>query len=68
MVRVKMLTCDAGPLGCHPPGWTGEVADKEARALIAGGYATAINPPASTETKPPGRKATKPRGETRVKK
>jgi len=68
MIKIKMLTCAAGPLAVRPIGWIGEAEDKEARALIAGGFAVAVKPPASTAISPEKPQAIRPGGEKRIKK
>ena len=40
-----MITLAAGPDGTFPPGFVREVSDAEAAALIAGGYASAVEEP-----------------------
>ena len=45
-MRVKFITCSAGPLGVIFPGQVVEVSDKEAHMLIGGGYAVAVDEPA----------------------
>jgi len=66
MTKIRMITTSAGPEGCRPSGWEDDVDDKEARDLIAGGFAVAVKPPAATATKPKtAEKATRPKGEKR---
>ena len=41
-MKVKMLTLQAGPKGVREPGKEYDVPDKEAKELIAGGYAQPV--------------------------
>lgn len=42
---VRMKTTMAGPDGCASPGQIIDPSEEEARTLVAGGYAEAIDPP-----------------------
>lgn len=44
-MRVKYLTLDAGPDGCHVPGSIADVSDEEAALLVDGKYAEYVDPP-----------------------
>ncbi len=41
-MQIKMLTLQAGPQGTRDPGSIHDVSDKEAKALIEGGYAVEV--------------------------
>lgn len=45
MKKVKMITKYAGPNGTCAPGKTIDVENKEAKALVDGGYATYVDQP-----------------------
>lgn len=50
-MRIRMNTLSAAPTGVRLAGREYEVPDAEARQLLAGGYAVAVNPaPATTES------------------
>lgn len=79
MIKIKMKTSSAGPAGSRPSGWVGDVEDKEARALLIGGFAEkvetrqsepvkAVKPAAETAVSHPGTKATRRGGEKRTRK
>jgi hypothetical protein len=53
MKRVKMLTLSAGPNGVIPVGQIVEVDDKEAKELVEGGYAEAVEEPNHQEEEKP---------------
>lgn len=48
-VRVRMKTLSAGPLGARRPGDEVTVSLEEARQLVDGGYADALEPLGSSE-------------------
>lgn len=48
-MKVKMLTTSAGPDGVRVPGQVVEVDKDEAKTLIEGGYAEAVEEPNHTE-------------------
>lgn len=49
-MRIKMKSTMAGPDGNASPGQVIDVPDTEARALLAGGYAEAVDPPQESQT------------------
>lgn len=46
-MKIRHVTLDAGPAGVFPVGFEHVVPDAEAEALIAGGYAVAVDAPAA---------------------
>ena len=71
MPKVKMNTTYAGPSGSAQPGKTITVTEQEAKDLIAGKYATAIEPVETAVAAPPpentaGRRGRAPRAAAAV--
>lgn len=62
-MKVKMLTLDAGPEGVRQPGKIYDVAEKEAKELIKGGFAVDATNLKPTRRSAPER-ATGRRGQT----
>lgn len=53
-MKVKFLTRDAGPEGVRQPGDVVDVSETEGRALVAGGFAEALEAPRrEKKAKPP---------------
>lgn len=51
-MKVQLITTYAGPLGTWMAGTTVDLPDKEAKGLVAGGYATRVEAPATPEPAP----------------
>lgn len=62
-MKIKMLTLQAGPQGVREAGKTYEVPEKEAKALIVGGYALSAEKTVEKATAKRGEKATEPKAE-----
>ena len=66
-MKIRMRTIYAGPTGTASPGQVVELADPAAKALIAGGFAVAVDAPAVPERVAPIETATaEPVAETAV--
>jgi hypothetical protein len=50
-MRVRLLKRAAGPMGNWPAGAEVELSEELARALVAGGYAEMLEPPAVEEAR-----------------
>jgi hypothetical protein len=59
-MKIKMLTLQAGPTGVREVGSVHDVDDKEAKALIAGGYAIPVEKVVEKAVAKRGEKATEP--------